>query len=135
VGLFRDRDGMNAGQRRAYRLYQWSMVSYVASLPVAFALTRHFTAWRGKSVFMLLPLAAVALILRAMMAFFSAADEMQRRILAEGSAYALVTNIFLTVVCGFFEGTVIPVIPWWARFVFMMLSWGVAVTVAKARYK
>jgi hypothetical protein len=110
-------------------------VTYGSALPMAFALIKRFHEWPARSVFMVLPLAGVVLILRSMMLYFSAADEMQRRILAEGSAYTLVATIFATVLCGFFEGSAIPVIPWWIRFSFMMAIWGVSVSVAKARYQ
>ncbi len=125
----------NAGQERAHKMFIWAMVAYGTALPVSFALIKRFEAWHGRLVFMVLPLAGVVLILRSMMLYFSAADEMQRRILAEASAYTLAVTIFATVVCGFFEGTAIPVIPWWIRFSFMMAIWGFSVSIAKARYK
>ncbi len=111
------------------------MVTYGVALPLAFWFMKHFREWPGRWVFMTLPLAAVVFILWSMMLYFSAADEMQRRILSEGSAYTLAATIFATVVCGFFEGTAIPVIPWWIRFSFMMSIWGFSVSIAKARYK
>jgi hypothetical protein len=130
-----DTAGMNVAQREAYQKFWWAMVAYGAALPIAIALMKRFHAWPSKSLFMALPLAAVVLILRAMMAYFAAADEMQRRILSEGAAYTLVTTVLATIVCGFFEGTAIPFIPWWARFSFMMVTWGIAITAAKARYQ
>lgn len=126
---------MTLRQRRAYQKFWWALVTYGAVLPVAVALMKRFREWPGKPVFMLLPIVGVVLILRSMMLYFAVADEMQRRILAEGSAYTLATTIFATVVFGFFEGTAIPLIPWWARFSFMMVVWGISVTVAKARYQ
>jgi hypothetical protein len=130
-----DSAGMNVAQRGAYQKFWWAMVAYGATLPIAMALMKRFHTWPAKPLFLLLPLGAVVLMLRGMMAYFAAADEMQRRILAEGAAYTLVTTVFATVVFGFFEGTAIPFIPWWARFSFMMGVWGIAVTVAKARYE
>ena len=126
---------MTAGQQRAYKMFIWSMVTYGAALPMSFALIKRFHAWPGRLLFMALPLAGVVFILRSLMLYFSAADEMQRRILAEGSAYTLAATVFATVICGFFEGTAIPVIPWWIRFSFMMAAWGIGVSVAKARYQ
>jgi hypothetical protein len=126
---------MTGAQHRAYQGFWWAMVAYGATLPVAIALVQRFKNWPGKPVFMILPITGVVLILRSLMSYFSAADEMQRRILSEGAAYTLVTTVFFTVICGFFEGDVIPVIPWWARFSFIMVVWGISVTVAKARYK
>lgn len=126
---------MNTAQRRAYRLYIWATVLYLALLFVAVKLSHHFKAWPYKPVFMVLPLAAVLLLLRAMMLYFSAADEMQRRILSEGCAYAFVTIIFASIVYGLFEGSVIPAAPWWAQFTFMMTVWGFAVEITRRRYK
>ena len=120
---------MNARQRGAYKLYWFAMLAYGLLLPIAVKLTRFFHDWHWKPLFMLLPLSAVVLILRSMMLYFSAADEMQRRILAEACAYAFV------IVAGFFEGSTIPVIPWYWRFAFMMFVWGIAATVTKQRYK
>jgi hypothetical protein len=130
-----DSAGMNIAQRSAYQKFWWAMVAYGATLPIAFALMKRFHAWPAKPLFLLLPLGSVVLMLRGMMAYFAAADEMQRRILSEGAAYTLVTTVFATVVFGFFEGTAIPFIPWWVRFSFMMVVWGIAITVAKARYE
>jgi CHASE2 domain-containing sensor protein len=135
VNLIRDCGEMNQRQRRAHKLYWTGLACYCVLLPVAVGLAKHFHAWRGRPLFMVLPLAAVVLILVSMMSYFSAADEMQRRILAEGCAYAFVVSVFATVALGFFEGDVIPVIPWSYRFVFMMVAWGISVQVAKARYK
>ena len=130
-----DSAAMNLKQRGAYQKFWWAMVGYGARLPVAVALMKRFHNWPAKPVFLLMPLAAVVLMLRGMMAYFSAADEMQRRILSEGAAYTLATTVFATVAAGFFEGTTIPFIPWWVRFSFMMVVWGIAVSVAKARYE
>ncbi|HEY3929531.1 MAG TPA: hypothetical protein VGL89_14245 [Candidatus Koribacter sp.] len=126
---------MNAAQRRAYRMYLWATVLYLGTLLIAVYLSRHFKAWPGKPLFMLLPLAAVVLMLRGMMLYFTSADEMQRRILSEGSAYAFATIIFASIVYGLFEGSVIPPAPWWAQFTFMMTVWGFAVEITKRRYK
>lgn len=125
----------NAGQQRAYRLFLWAMVTYSVTLCLSLVLLKHFHAWRGRLVFMVLPLVGVIFILRSMMLYFSAADEMQRRILSEASAYTLAATIFLTVVFGFFEGSVVPAIPWWMRFSFMMSIWGFAVSYAQAKYR
>ena len=125
----------NAGQERAYKMFIWAMVAYGSALPISFGLMKRFRDWPGHLVFLALPLAGVVLILRSMMLYFSAADEMQRRILSEAAAYTLVVTILATVVFGFFEGIAIPVIPWWIRFSFMMAAWGFCVSVAKARYK
>lgn len=130
-----DTAGMNLKQRAAYQKFWWAMVAYGATLPVAIALIKRFHAWPAKPLFLLLPLGAVVLMLRGMMAYFAAADEMQRRILSEGAAYTLVTTVFATVAFGFFEGTTIPYIPWWMRFSFMMVVWGIAITFVKARYE
>jgi hypothetical protein len=130
-----DSSEMTVAQHRAYQSFWWAMVAYGATLPVAIALVKRFKDWPGKPAFMVLPLMGVVLILHSMMKYFSAADEMQRRILSEGAAYTLVTTVFFTVVFGFFEGDTIPFIPWWARFSFMMVVWGISVTAAKARYK
>lgn len=126
---------MNERQRGAYKLYWGAIFGYCILLPIAVKLAKHFHDWRWKPLFMVLPLIAVILILRAMMTYFSAADEMQRRILAEGCAYAFAASVFATVALGFFEGDTIPVIPWSFRFVFMMFAWGISVQVAKSRYK
>jgi hypothetical protein len=126
---------MNPRQRGAYKLYWTAIAAYCLLLPAAVKLTKVFHGWRWNALFMLLPLAAVVLILRSMMLYFSAADEMQRRILAEACAYAFVIVVFCTIVAGFFEGSTIPVIPWYWRFAFMMFVWGIAVTVTKRRYK
>ena len=126
---------MNARQRGAYKLYWSAIAAYCLLLPAAVWLTKHFRDWHWKPLFMMLPLAAVVLILRSMMLYFSAADEMQRRILAEACAYAFVVVVFVTIVAGFFEGSTIPVIPWYWRFAFMMFVWGIAATVTKQRYK
>ena len=75
----------NAGQERAYKMFIWAMVSYGAALPISFGLMKRFRDWPGHLLFLLLPLAGVVLILRSMMLFFSAADEMQRRILSEAA--------------------------------------------------
>ncbi len=126
---------MNAAQRRAYRWYLWGTLLYVGALLLAVELSRHFKSWPAKPVFMVLPLAAVVLMLRSMALYFSAADEMQRRILSEGCAYAFATIIFASIVYGLFEGILIPPVPWWAQFVFMMTVWGFAVEITKRRYK
>lgn len=116
-------------------MFLWSMVAYGCALPITIALIKHLHAWRWRSLLMFLPLACVVFILRSMMLYFSAADEMQRRILAEGSAYTLAVTVFATIVCGFFEGKEIPLIPWWLRFSFMMAVWGVSVSIARRRYQ
>jgi hypothetical protein len=126
---------MNLAQRRAYRLYLWFTVVYCVTLLLGVWLSRHFKTWHWKSLFMVLPIAAVVLLMRAMVLYFSAADEMQRRILSEGCAYAFTATVFASIVCGLFEGDVIPIIPWWARFTFMMTVWAFSVQFAKARYK
>jgi hypothetical protein len=126
---------LNARQRGAYRLYWIALGLYCVLLPVAVKLTRHYHEWRWKPLFMLLPLAAVVLVLRGMALYFSAADEMQRRILAESCAYAFAISVFATIAVGFFEGTVIPPIDWSVRFSFMMVVWGVAAIITKKRYK
>lgn len=125
----------NSRQQRAYKMFIWAMVSYGTALPISFGLIKRFHEWPGRLAFLALPLAGVVFILWSMMLYFSAADEMQRRILSEGSAYTLAATIFATVVCGFFEGVAIPVIPWWIRFSFMMAIWGVSVSIAKKRYQ
>jgi hypothetical protein len=135
VKLCDDSIERNAGQQRAYRLFFWALITYSVALCLSLALLRHYHAWPGRPVFMVLPLIGVILILRSMMLYFSAADEMQRRILSEASAYTLAATIFLTVVFGFFEGTLVPAIPWWLRFTFMMSIWGFAVSFAQAKYR
>lgn len=134
IRSLRDCAQMNTGQRRAFRLYLIGLGAYFAMLPVAFLLMRDFKHWPGRPVFMVLPLVGIVVVLRAMMLYFSTADEMQRRILSEGCAYAFVVTIFAELVCGFFEGS-IPAIPWAARFVFMMVVWGFSVTIVKKRYQ
>jgi len=126
---------MNVAQRRAYRMYLWGTLIYVFAILIAFYLFKLFHSWPGKPVFMVLPFASVVFMLRAMMLYFSAADEMQRRILSESCAYAFVTTVFASIVCGLFEGTLIPPIPWYYRFSFMMFVWGIAVQLTKRRYK
>ncbi len=126
---------LNPRQRRAYLLYWIAMGLYCVLLPVAVKLTRQYHEWRWKPLFMLLPLAAVVLILRGMALYFAAADEMQRRILAESCAYAFAISVFSTIAVGFFEGTVLPPIDWSVRFSFMMVVWGVAAMITKRRYK
>jgi hypothetical protein len=133
--LFSDCGQMNVAQRKAHRLYLWATFIYCITLLLAVWLSRHFKSWHWKPLFMVVPIAAVVLLLRAMMLYFSAADEMQRRILSEGCAYAFTATVFASLVCGFFEGDVIPVIPWWARLTFMMTVWALSVQFAKARYK
>jgi len=126
---------LNPRQRRAYLLYWIALAVYCVLLPVAVLLTKHYHAWRWKPLFMLLPLAAVVLILRGMALYFAAADEMQRRILAESCAYAFAISVFATIAAGFFEGTVIPHIDWSIRFSFMMVVWGIAAMITKKRYQ
>ncbi len=126
---------LNARQRRAYLLYWIALALYCVLLPVAVKLTKHYHEWRWKPLFMLLPLAAVALVLWGMAQYFAAADEMQRRILAEACAYAFAISVFATIAVGFFEGTVLPPIDWSVRFSFMMVVWGVAAMITKRRYK
>ena len=126
---------MNPRQRGAYKLYWGALLAYAVLLPAAVWLTKHHASWRGKPLFMVFPLITICLVLRAMAIYFAEADEMQRRILSEGCAYAFATTVFVTVACGFFEGSSIPFIPWSVRFAFMMFTWGIATRIVKARYK